>query len=61
MLKKSEETTLKQGIPQLVSSSESFAFLRDEEDLYTVEDLKKRLTSLKIKEIISILNSKRAQ
>lgn len=36
---KSEEEILQKGIEKLVSESEAFAFLKDEEDLYTVDDL----------------------
>ncbi|MDX1939378.1 MAG: DUF2281 domain-containing protein [Saprospiraceae bacterium] len=42
LLKKHEEQMLTKGIETLVNESESFAFLREEEDLYTVEDLKER-------------------
>jgi hypothetical protein len=40
VLKRHEETVLQQGITQIVSDSKVFAFLADEEDLYTEEDLK---------------------
>jgi hypothetical protein len=40
VLKRHEETVLQQGITQIVSDSKAFAFLADEEDLYTKEDLK---------------------
>ncbi len=42
ILKKHEEATLQKGIEQLVETSATFSFLHDEEDLYTVEDLKER-------------------
>ena len=42
ILKKHDEQILQKGIEKLVSESKSFAFLHDEEDLYTVEDLKER-------------------
>ncbi len=42
LLKKYEEQFLQKGIEILVSESESFEFLQEEEDLYTVEDLKER-------------------
>jgi sulfur transfer complex TusBCD TusB component (DsrH family) len=42
LLKKQEEWLLQKGIEILVSESESFAFLEEEEDLYTLEDLKER-------------------
>lgn len=38
--KRYEEQLLSQGIQKLVADSEVFNFLRDEEDLYTVADLK---------------------
>ena len=40
LLKKQEDLFLQKGIEALVSESESFAFLAEEEDLYTLEDLK---------------------
>jgi hypothetical protein len=42
ILKKHEETVLQKGIERLVETSNTFAFLRDEEDLYTLDDLKER-------------------
>ena len=42
ILKKHEETVLQNGIEQLVETSTAFAFLHDEEDLYTLDDLKER-------------------
>ena len=42
MLKKHEESVLQKGIQQLVENSNAFAFLKDEEDLYTLDDLKER-------------------
>lgn len=42
MLKKHEETTLQKGIERLVETSNAFSFLHDEEDLYTLNDLKER-------------------
>ena len=42
MLKKHEESTLQEGIKRLVETSNAFAFLHDEEDLYTLDDLKER-------------------
>lgn len=41
-LKKHEEETLKKGIERLVETSQAFAFLHDEEDLYTINDFKER-------------------
>ncbi len=43
ILKKHEEEILQKGINQLVSDSQTFAFLNDEEDLYSIEDLKVKL------------------
>ena len=42
VLKKYEEKILQKGIETLVSESDSFAFLHDEEDLYDESDLKER-------------------
>ncbi|GAB3541848.1 hypothetical protein [Spirosoma fluminis] len=42
ILKKHEESVLQKGIEQLVRASSSFAFLNEEEDLYTIDDLKER-------------------
>lgn len=42
VLKRHEETTLQQGLERLVETSDTFAFLHDEEDLYTLDDLKER-------------------
>ncbi|MCY7358848.1 MAG: hypothetical protein LH609_15595 [Rudanella sp.] len=42
MLKKHEEAILQKGIERLVETSNAFAFLHDEEDLYTLDDLKER-------------------
>ncbi len=42
VLKKYEESVLQEGITKIVSESEAFAFLEDEEDIYSVEDLKVR-------------------
>lgn len=40
LLKKYEEEYLQKGIEELVSDSKSFEFLAQEQDLYTVGDLK---------------------
>jgi len=37
MLNKTEERKLQKGIEHLIENSDSFAFLRDEEDLYTTD------------------------
>ena len=42
VLKKHEESLLQQGITQIVGDSQVFAFLADEEDLYSKDDLKVR-------------------
>jgi hypothetical protein len=40
VLKRYEETVLQQGIAQIVSDSKVFAFLAEEEDLYSKDDFK---------------------
>lgn len=42
ILNKLEEQTLNLGIQKLVEEGKPYEFLKDEEDLYTVEDLKVR-------------------
>lgn len=42
ILKKYEEQILQKGIENMVSESDSFAFLHDEEDLYDESDLKEK-------------------
>ena len=42
ILKKYDEEILQRGIEKLVGESEAFAFLKQEEDIYTVEDLKEK-------------------
>lgn len=42
LYKKYEEEALQKGIQSLVSDSSSFYFLKEEEDLYSVEDLKEK-------------------
>jgi hypothetical protein len=39
---KSEDTLLTEGITRLAAQSKSFEFLNDEEDLYTLDDVKER-------------------
>ena len=39
ILKKYEEETLQKGAEQLMDNSKTFAFLKDEEEQYTTEDL----------------------
>ena len=42
VLKRHEESLLQEGITQIVGDSEVFAFLSDDENLYTRDDLKVR-------------------
>lgn len=42
ILKKHDEYCLQKGIEKLSSKSKAFDFLHEEEDLYTVEDLKEK-------------------
>lgn len=42
ILKKHEEELLQKGMNVLATESKSFYFLKDEEDLYTVQDLKEK-------------------
>ncbi len=42
MLKKHEEKNLQKGIETIASASDSFTFLKDEEDLYDERDLKEK-------------------
>ncbi|HET7361027.1 MAG TPA: hypothetical protein VFI78_03755 [Salinimicrobium sp.] len=42
ILKKHEEKILQKGMEKLVSDSKAFDFLRDEEELYFLEDLKEK-------------------
>lgn len=39
---KNEDTILTEGITRLASKSKSFDFLIDEEDIYTLDDVKKQ-------------------
>lgn len=45
ILKKYEEDSLQEGMQQLMGESKAYTFLEDEEDLYTLEDLKERYHS----------------
>jgi len=45
ILKKYEKETLQKGIEKLVSDSNAFQFLNDEEDLYTVNDINRGKTT----------------
>jgi hypothetical protein len=42
VLKKHEETLILQGMQTLVQQSETFDLLNDEEDLYTMNDIKEK-------------------
>lgn len=42
MMKQYEEQQLTKGIQKMTSSSQTFDFLKDEEDLYTENDLKEK-------------------
>ncbi len=42
VLKKYEENILQKGIEKLVEQSEAFQFLHDEEDIYTLADIKEK-------------------
>lgn len=42
IMKKHEEEALQKGIEKLVSHSKSFDFLNEEEDLYSLDDLKEK-------------------
>ncbi len=42
MVKKTEEQQLQNGIHSIIQNSDAFAFLNDEEDLYTLDDLKEK-------------------
>jgi hypothetical protein len=42
ILKKFEEQTLVAGMQHLVEQSDAFAFLKDEEELYTLDDCKEK-------------------
>ena len=42
LLSKMDDKIIQEGIQKIVSDSKSFNYLKDEEDLYTVEDLKER-------------------
>ena len=42
ILKKYDDQVLQKGIEKLISDSKTFDFLKNEEDLYTLADLKER-------------------
>lgn len=43
ILKKFDEEVIQSGIEKLVSDSSTFDFLKTEEDLYSIDDLKKTI------------------
>ena len=42
ILQKFENDSLQKGIQQLIANSATFSFLNDEEDIYTINDLKEK-------------------
>ena len=42
LLRHFEDEILQKGIEKLVSNSKTFSYLKDDEDLYTVNDLKEK-------------------
>jgi hypothetical protein len=42
ILKRSEEKDVQKGIEYLIENSDSFAFLNEEEEIYTLDDLKEK-------------------
>jgi len=42
LLSKIDDKIIREGIQKILSDSKSFDFLNDEEDLYSVDDLKER-------------------
>lgn len=42
LLSKIDDQIIKEGISSIIAESRTFEFLHDEEDLYTVNDLKER-------------------
>jgi hypothetical protein len=42
LLSRLEDKIVQEGIQKMLSNSKSFDFLKDEEDLYTLNDLKER-------------------
>ncbi|MEN8157696.1 MAG: hypothetical protein ABFS10_12160 [Bacteroidota bacterium] len=42
LLSKIDDQIIREGIPKITAESRSFDFLNDEEDLYTVNDLKEK-------------------
>ena len=44
-MSKLDDTLILEGIQKLTSDAKSFEYLQDEEDLYSVNDLKERFSS----------------
>lgn len=42
LLSKIDDKIIQEGIPKLTSDSKAFEFLKDEDDLYTLNDLKEK-------------------
>ncbi len=42
LLSKMDDQIIREGIKEIISNSQSYDFLKEEEDLYTVNDLKER-------------------
>ena len=42
LMKKYDDEILQKGMEKIISDSESFNFLKTEEDIYTLEDLKEK-------------------
>lgn len=42
LLSKIDDRIIREGIQKMISDSKSFEYLKDEEDLYSVKDLKER-------------------
>ncbi len=42
LLSKIDDKIIREGVQKLISDSKSFQYLKDEEDLYSVDDLKER-------------------
>ena len=42
LLNRIEDQIVREGIQKLVSDSKTFSFLKDEEDIYSTDDLKER-------------------
>lgn len=42
LMSKIDDNVMQEGIQKIVSDSKSFNYLKDEDDLYTVDDLKER-------------------